>query len=157
LSQENKTPQKLAKILADIKALANDQDCSLCKEDLELAAKGVEASAIKMGRMDALVKELETKKLTDIDDQLKAKYVGSNPTPAVGQVKRAEDLGVNEMLLDVADMLDDVKEITNLGNLLPTPPSLPGLGKTGSTPTARKRPPAFLPPLPHELLLGTRE
>ena len=143
--------QELRSILDRIKVVANDQNCAICKEDLDLAGKGVEASMIKLGRMNSLAHELESKKLMDIDDRLKERYA---PSAAPAAKESAKGLGIDDILLDVADMLDDVKEITNIGSILPAPPALwsahPGLAPT------RKRPP-FLPPLPHELLLGMSE
>ena len=142
--------QELRSILDRIKVVANDQNCAICKEDLDLAAKGVEASAIKLGRMNSLAHELESKKLMDIDDRLKERYA---PAQAEAKQSTAKGLGIDDILLDVADMLDDVKEITNIGSILPAPPAL--WSAHPSAPT-RKRPP-FLPPLPHELLLGMSE
>jgi hypothetical protein len=138
--------KKLNDALNLIKEAINSQTCALCKEELELVAKGLESAIVKQSRLGQMVEEMQQKGILDAEDKLREKY----------GVKQSDGLGVSDLFSDLADVIDDVRELQNAleplkelnpiklaSSVLPNPLDPLGL-------LSRKN----RPPLPHELLFG---
>jgi uncharacterized protein Yka (UPF0111/DUF47 family) len=96
-----------------IQEAANDQSCSLCKESLDLIAKGLKAEMIKLTDLGNMVNKLEKEGLLNVDDAIKEKYDSNSDSRP-----KADSLGVSDLYTDIADILDDVKEVNNLVSVI---------------------------------------
>ena len=165
LAQLKKPTVDFSEVSSKLQGLANSQGCVFCKEELEMArkavehkdvdmaSKAVEAARIKFDRMGSMITELDTKGLLNIGDLLQSKYGSST---SASKMNVAADLGIHEVLLDMADLLGDVKELGDavkeitsiIPSIIPTPDSLVKELKlpAGRLPKLPRIP--FLPPIP---------
>ena len=169
LDQLKQSIPNIPQISSKIQQLEESQACHYCKDelaltrralekgDVELAVKALEAGSIKFDKLNGLVTELESKKLLGIDDIIQQKYGSiSSPSPMLSTSKGSDDLGIKDVFLDAAELLQDVKEI---GDMLSPSDIFASLPKPDNIFKGLKLPdrPPFLPPLPHELMFKEKK
>jgi len=131
--------KKLNEAFNIIQDVLKSEMCKYCKEELELVAKGLESAIMKQTRLGQLVEEMQAKGILDVDEKLRERF----------GVKESDDLGTSEIFSDLADLIDDFRElrgvVSTVAELSPFR-VLPSLA-----PFKLPR-----PPLPHELLFGEK-
>ena len=146
-------------VSSKLKQLEDSQSCHYCKDelsmarkalekgDITMATKAVEAGSIKFEKLSGLVTELDKRGLLGVDELMQQKYGNTSPSISSGSRKNIiDELGLADIMLDAADLIQDGNEIRklialdNLKGIIPPPNEVLPQLKLLKLP--------FLPPLP---------
>jgi hypothetical protein len=132
--------EKLKQALDIVNKVKESEGCAYCREDLEIIGKGIssamenprvddlnliskslDATIIKQSRLTDMIKEMESKGLLNVEDELRAKF--STPSNDIASTYTqtstiVTDLGINDLAADVSDLLQDIKEVNNAVSLV---------------------------------------
>lgn len=128
--------------MAKVKKVADSHLCQLCKEELDLGTKLLDAAIIKQQRVSSLVKELEAKGEADIEEKVKQKL-------GIKERQYPEGLGIEDIVADAVEVISDAEE---LRKVFPPPHEAVDMVAGKAFKRGKDKRPRFLPPLPHEIL-----
>jgi len=113
---------KIAQAKRLLQEAAQDQNCSMCKSELETIVNATEQSEIKLRSMTEMVDQMASRGIIDADEKLQSRFAPTKAITRFNDITGGDGLGVSDIAQDVAGIVDDMKELRQITELLPELP-----------------------------------